>query len=328
MTRQLKNDLKAFFTDESLFQNEFYLKCPNMNTYQGIQTKFVKMFDKGNGGELFEKNGVPPKAAAIHSSSMLAYNFFSWINEENPFIYDGVKYDKVVFEEKLLVLDRGTSDLIHFPQSNAKANMDVVLAGRDLKTGCKTSLLFIESKFTEHLSNAKGDLINMALSYSTPKCYFEKGNDWAELVDSWKEKANSESKKGYYNGIKQDICHLISLSALMDGFTLEWFNKKGSSGDKGSWLNTMGISLEGGEEIKFRNIIFSPAERYALDFNDTLNYRELYGEFEKDVQEIIPGELDLGFITYADLWRDMKHCIKDKELKKYLEGRYITFQEQ
>ena len=328
MTTTLKNDLRSYFKDENLFQSEYYLNESGENTFRGIQedSDFYTMFDNGNGGELKGKDGNPAKAAAIHSSSMLAYNFFSWIDETHPFVYEGVKYDKVVFEEKLRVLEWSTSDGKKFPKSNAKANMDVVLAGKNDEGG--TSLLFIESKFTEHLSNARADLTKMVLSYSTPQCYFEKGGEWAELVEKWKEMARNNSNKVYFSGIKQDICHLVAISNLMNGHTREWFNKEGAGGkDKGSWLHYFrGLTLKGGEEVKFRNIVFSPPEKYKDDCRYVENYRDLYDKFEQEVKKIIPAELNIGLITYTDLWKAMKPYIKDDNLGNYLQKRYLEFQ--
>ena len=327
MTTKLKDDLRSYFKDKDLFQSKYYLKESGKNTFLGgIPQTFYKMFKNGNGGELEDKNGTPAKAAAIHSSSMLAYNFFSWINEDNPFVYEDVKYDKVVFEEQLRVLKTGTSDGKKFPKSNAKANMDVVLAGRNAEG--KISLLFIESKFTEHLSNARADLTQMVLSYSTPQCYFEKGREWADLVESWKKKAKDNSNKGYFSGIKQDICHLISISNLMNGHTRDWFNKEGAGGKGyGSWLKQVyGLTLVGDEEMKFRNIVFSPSERYKGDFQDMKNYRNLYEVFEREVKDIIPSSLKIGLITYTDLWQAMEPSIKDEKLRDYLQERYVNYQ--
>ena len=211
MTTKLKKAIKTFFGDQTKFEAPYYLKDTRDNTFSEIPPKFRAMFDNGNGGEFVRKGDDLAKAAAVHSSSMLAYNFFGWIDQGNPFTFEGVEYDKVVFEEQLRVLAYGTSDNVKFPVSNAKANMDVVLAGENLITG-KTSLLFIESKFTEHLSNAHADMTNMVLSYSVPRCYFTKGEEWAALIKSWKDRASDEKKSGYYSGIKQDICHLISIS--------------------------------------------------------------------------------------------------------------------
>ena len=49
-----------------------------------MNDRFVKMFRNGSGKEL------SGKALAVHSSSMLAFNFFHWISEENPLTIDNI----------------------------------------------------------------------------------------------------------------------------------------------------------------------------------------------------------------------------------------------
>lgn len=329
MTTQLKNALKEFFIDNNYsFQNNYYLSTIKENTfYKDIPDNIEEMFRNGNGGEFTKKKDGAQKAEAIHSSSMLAYNFFSWIDENHPFIYENVKYDKVVFEEQLRVLEFGKSE-IRKQKSNAKANMDVVLAGIN-RSSKKLSLLFIESKFTEHLSNSRSDLINMVESYSCPDCYFDhtEGVAWSKLVNDWKKCAKNKSIKGYFSGIKQDICHLIAISNLMNNKTRGWFNTTGASG-YGSWLRKVhNITLDGREDIKFRNVIFSPSNQYTVDKECADNYRHLYQEFEKDVMCIISPKLDIGLTTYPELWKEMEKCIDDNDLKHYLYNRYVKFQE-
>ena len=110
------------------------------NIYGGQMSEhFQDMFDEGSGGELHSK------AEAVHSSSMLSYNFFHWIDDEHPFEWEQVKYTQVFFEVKMKTIK----------ESPAPANMDVVLIDKD-----KKHLLFIESKFTEYTETKKFELSN------------------------------------------------------------------------------------------------------------------------------------------------------------------------
>lgn len=327
MTTQLQNALKSFFSDPSKIETAYYVRDIRDNTFLEIPQAVKKMFDNGNGGEFVSKGNELPKSAAIHSSSMLAFNFFGWINKENPFEYDGVRYDKAVFEEQLRVLKYGTKNIAApLKKSQSKANMDVVLAGKSIETG-RTSLLFIESKFTEHLTNNHSDMTDMVLSYSVPECYFSMGTEWSRLVNSWKSRAQDKKAVGYFSGIKQDICHLIAISNLMNGDTREWFNTVGSSKKSGSWLKSnFGLEIKGDEEFRFRNIVFSPGSMYADDNNYVTAYENLYDQFEKEVSPLIPPTLGIGLITYAELWEEMKNSIRNEALKNYLEQRYIRYQ--
>ena len=52
-----------------------------------MDEKHIRMFCRGEGKELYPKDGKREKAACVYSSSMLAYNFFSWIDQNHPFYY-------------------------------------------------------------------------------------------------------------------------------------------------------------------------------------------------------------------------------------------------
>lgn len=82
----LKTALKAGFKcNDNGYFNSF---LDNVYANQ-MDSKFQKMFNKGSGNELHSK------AEAIHSSSMLAYNFFHWIDDASGFDYNGINYTNV-----------------------------------------------------------------------------------------------------------------------------------------------------------------------------------------------------------------------------------------
>ena len=131
MKNTLKTDLNEYakelknvpMVDESHF-------CDfHNNIFEGkMSEEFVKMFMEGDGSELVSK------ACAVHSSSMLGYNFFHWISDETPLTIEFennqiVSYTKVMFEVKMRVF-----------KGKTPANMDIVL------TNEKSDILFIESK--------------------------------------------------------------------------------------------------------------------------------------------------------------------------------------
>ena len=148
-----------------------------------MDCRFVDMFIQGDGNELVAK------AAAVHSSSMLSYNFFHWVSKEYPLVIDGVAYDNVMFEVKMPVL-KGTK----------AANMDVVL------TSSSGHCLFVESKFTEYLNS--GDFKISDTYRERPDKYHCRGEEWTSFIREY-----DTSKKGqYWDGIKQEICHMIALN--------------------------------------------------------------------------------------------------------------------
>ena len=166
------------------------------NVFTGkMDEKYISMFLHGDGSELVSK------ACAPHSSSMLGYNFFHWINKEHKLTITfndkkEITYNEVLFEVKIPVL-----------KGKKEANMDIVL--RNNKTG---EWLFIESKFTEYLNRGK---FKMSDSYRNESSYFKKDyrDKWTRIIDSI---SGSSKETGYWDGIKQEICHLIGLTNWLD----------------------------------------------------------------------------------------------------------------
>ena len=225
----LINSPKLGYCD--IFEHNIF--CGNM------PDNFRKMFQNGRGNEL------TGKACAVYSSSMLSYNFFHWISPSNPLDLYGHKYTKVYFEVQLPTL-----------QGSTPANMDVVL--EEILQDGKRTLLFIESKFTEHFTNANSKMMEMSKnSYSKRNnilpYYPSNGNRFEEWKSIIKEFADeSQTNEGYYDGIKQEICHFIALSNLKaDDKAREDYKKlyKEKSEVEHPTIN-------GDEEFLFYNILF------------------------------------------------------------------------
>lgn len=192
--------------------------------------KHRKMFEKGDGNELPPtKNGKKEKAVCIFSSSMLVYNFFSWIDKMHPLILDGIKYDRVVFEEQFRVLKT----------RNNKANLDVVLVSEDKKT-----ILLIESKFTEHFKLGPAEISD---AYDDPNSYFPNVKGWDRIIKQIRGRMES-GEAAYFEGIKQLVCHLIGISSvILNEDARKLFNQK-------SWLHDGGLNLKGNETFIFKSI--------------------------------------------------------------------------
>lgn len=306
MTKQFKIALVKGIDEKLKVDTKYYVDSYHVNIFpEEMDVRFKDMFSRGSGNELLPKNGKKENAAALYSSSMLAFNFFHWINEKHPFKYEGVTYDKVVFEEQFRCL----------ANRNNKANIDIVLISDDNRT-----LLLLESKFTEHFSNNSSYMKKIGPSYTNPKSYFCSGNSWAEIVGIYRKLA-SDSKKGYFDGIKQDICHLISLNSLIENQAARnWFNKE-------SWIKKIyGIELKGNETFIFKNIVFSPKNNFKKEAAYTKTYKGLYSDFEVEVQGrgFLPTNLTFSMTTYGEMWKEfMSKLIWNESLKKYLQRRYL-----
>ena len=270
------------------------------NVFTGkMDETYKSMFLDGDGSELVSK------ACAPHSSSMLGYNFFHWINEEHKLTITfndkkEITYDEVLFEVKIPVLN-----------GKKKANMDIVL--RNNKTG---EWLFIESKFTEYLNRGK---FKMSDSYRNESLYFKKDyrDKWTRIIDSI---SGSSKETGYWDGIKQEICHLIGLTNWLDKCVkINWLDKCVEIKDE-EYNN---------EDVRFINLVFEPdEERFKNEYDKFTDYKKLYYSFYEQlrIEKLIPSNLKMEFMTYKQLWKCFEKCDELPEgLMDFLKNRYMDF---
>ena len=275
----------------------FYAESYHCNIYKGeMEKRFRDMFGKGGGKELLPKDGKKEKGACIYSSSMLAYNFFSWISKEQPLVLDGVKYVKVLFEQNLRVLKN----------RNNKANMDVVLVSDDAQT-----ILLLECKFTEHFKYNK---VSISDAYFCTHSYYTisnpsdeshtYGSKWVQTMNELKADMNS-GKEAYYGGIKQAICHLIGISNAT--------TETSKNGDAFCLNN---------KNLIFKSVVFIPITEPEKTIAE--NYIKYNKEFVSRIN-FLPKNINISepINTYRQIWNaGIQDSIQDPELKKYLE-RYL-----
>ena len=289
----LKKALRSYF-NKGTVNNKGYLKCFLDNVYkQEMKPEHEKMFNHGSGSEL------QSKARAVHSSSMLGYNFFSWINEEHPFVWDDVIYTKVYFEVRLRTIKR----------SPAPANMDIVLDGTN--KGGKRVLLFIESKFLEYTNFDKMELSD---SYIKPENYYV-NNPWNKVAESLIEM--TKDAKHYNGGLKQSFCHLVALNALEKPMALTWFNKN----------NDMKIKNLTDIEIRFMNAIFCPSEDYK-EYERYCDYEMHYKSFKLLIETKALYSVQPQWFNYSQIWKEMEPQLMnmdEAERVEYIKRRYMDF---
>ena len=299
MTVQFKEALKkarGIQVDEA-----YYASTYEDNIYPPqMAEKHIRMFCKGEGKELFPKDGKKEKAACIYSSSMLAYNFFSWVNEEHPLHLGGITYNKVVFEEQFRVLQN----------RNNKANIDVALVSNDEKT-----ILLFESKFTEQFSQSKVDIKE---AYDDSDSYFDSGEEWIRVFKQIEERMKKDEKT-YFEGLKQVACHLIGISSVIrNHHAREWFNQN-------SWLHHINdITLSENKNYIFKSLVFHPKTKEESD--RTADYMAKNDAFVSGIT-FLPKNLSIEnpIITYRDVWdAGLRESIKDEELRHFLENYLLV----
>lgn len=284
-----------------LEENEFYFNRVEEGIYQhSMLVEHALMFKKGSGSELEDSGNTPAKAKAIDSSSMLSYNFFNWVSEKHPLCLFNVEYTRVYFEVRLKTLRK----------SNAPANIDVVLVDKNSE-----NVLFIESKFLEYLKNTEADFSS---SYMELSNYFTDNKSKEDLKKRLVEKYNGMSG-GYYDGIKQNICHIIALCNLEDEKAREYAKEK-NSGLKDIFRDRV--------NYKFINLIFAPCLDNANEKYN--NYVKLLKEFRNDIsfckKILVDNKI---FMSYFDLYEKFKeqNSSLPKDLLDYLNKRYIDLKQ-
>jgi hypothetical protein len=264
-----------------------YFDSYKKNIFKGeMDPRFQEMFDEGSGGELHSK------AEAVHSSSMLSYNFFHWINDSHPFEWDGVKYTQVFFEVKMKTI-KG---------SQAPANMDVVLVGKDNNN--ERCLLFIESKFTEYLEN-KNKVISG--SYKDGNRWYNKDINWKEIVEYVPDK-----KYKYKEGVKQLITHLFGIHSQFTEVICDTFTK-------------IGIDYFKSVDLKFITLIFEPSKEKFMEEHEAFeDYKNLFVDFIGKIKKINGLKVLPEWVSYSEIWEEMKGQLP-KGLEDYLWKRYMQF---
>lgn len=272
--------------------------------YSSVQENAYKCFAKD---EYAFKNGdgnewrCGGKACAVHSSSMLAYNFFSWISTNSTCIIGGVEYTERFFEVRIPCL------------TTSRANMDVTLLSRD-----KKRVLFIESKFTEHFSKASSKMRGLSDAYSDSRKYYEQGDIWPKLIEV--EKDNAKKGDAYYDGIKQEICHLIAIEniARRNKRALEAFGRLNQNSHAGLIYAIPSIT-----QFDFLSLVFAPNSKYK-EHKAYRRYEEVQDAFRILLAQrnSIP-KVGVKYMTYSDLWTEIEESIDDKR-RQYLFDRYMT----
>ena len=272
--------------------------------------KFYAMFDAGNGSELKPSNVagkvIPPKASAVHSSSMLAYNFFHWISPEHPLHFsDGKTYDKVYFEVKMPVLKT---------RPTSPAHMDVVLVSDDYH-----SMLCFESKFSEYTEIG---VATFAEAYTKHENYYNNHfeDDFIEYIKNFRNVEHA-----YNKGIVQMVKHLIAVTnlqqsnfAMADMLTLnEFIEPEVAQQLQKAVLN-----------IKYSNLLYilgSDLETSTAPSIKTMSYINLLAHFRSTARldEMIWQYFVLPnyAYNYNDVLAIMRSQMPDG-LAEYLEARY------
>lgn len=186
------------FSDKTLidFVGDKIALSFDINKNKDTFAKKFQMACSGTGDEL-------KKITTLHSSSLCALLFFFNVDNKKLVIPSLSEYEftESYFEFKNKVI-------------RSPSNIDVVLLGKNIKTGKKV-ILFLESKFSEYITGT--GKIEVSESYFKSDCYsapiynFIANNN---IFNFNKEKGFCDSEK-YNEGIKQMISHYYGIRNFM-----------------------------------------------------------------------------------------------------------------
>lgn len=258
-------------------------QCPT-DAFEALRSVFPfinrKRFNEATDGDGYEWRRI----TRLHSSSLIAYLMFGQITKEQPLVIrvndKDVKFTDVHFEVKNPIEDNDTHP----------SNVDVVLSNN-------TTILFIESKFTEYLCRSR-----VAKNISDRRY----GNCFRELFNSFdgikyemgKDESSSmlvssDGKSHYIEGLKQVIAHYMGL---------KYASQKGWFGQKQENIND--------RRLYFAEIVFDFGDEWSKKARD--DYMTLY----QRLVERLP--LRDGFtvcpkiITYQEVFKDfaVEECVR------------------
>ena len=304
MKNNLKYDLNNYAKSlkrEMIDESHFYDFRQNIFGKE-MDERFEKMFLEGDGNELVSK------ACAVHSSSMLGYNFFHWISKDNPLTFrfpsedntkkeNEIKYTSVLFEVKIRVL-KGRA---------RPANMDIVLTNEN------KDVLFIESKFLEYLVHQD---FSISESYNRNSSYYCSGEQWVDFINEFIKLLKNNKERHYWDGIKQEICHMIGLNNWAKQVDIE----------KPIIMNDKIPSFDKANDIHFINLVFEPNTKYQEEHKAFTDYKKRYEYLQGLEKEFFPRKIKMHFMSYSEIWPYIQAGICPK-LEDYLRNRYINFAE-
>lgn len=289
------------------------------------ETVFDMKYHMATGGDGDESK----KIRTLHSSSLCALLFFYNVTREHPLTLDldgrVIKFTRSAFEFKSPVIKNAS-------------NMDVVLYGKEEKTGKKIVFL-LESKFSEHYIDAETELKGISLQYELnehSKLFYNKDflsklslgckeepikrKDKETVcitlyIKSEEEKVSPE-KRYYIGGIKQMISHYVGMRNLEKNIFY--------GGKKSGCHMCMEEAIEEGADIILGEILFG--DDVEIMKPATKRYSEKYKILAEEMNRIlaIDGKTRLHVLkedlSYSKLFKDKAYSVEE-EIWQYYFGQ-------
>ena len=287
------------FSDKTLidFVGDKIALSFDINKNKDTFAKKFQMACSGSGDEL-------KKITTLHSSSLCALLFFFNVDNKKLVIpipsLSEYEFTEAYFEFKNKVI-------------RSPSNIDVVLLGKNIKTGKKV-ILFLESKFSEYITGT--GKIEVSKSYFKSGCYSAPIYESIEKEESF----NFNKKDGFYNskkyneGIKQMISHYYGIRNFM----------KKPTDNEDVYKN---IREYGADEIILGEILFDNFAKNIGLTEKLNNYKDDYSklaeiinkEYKKDEKK--PENIKFKVLEKALSYSELEEYISDfPKIKKFYFG--------
>lgn len=190
------------------------------------------------------------RIATLLSSSLCALLHFYNVTDDNPLT---LQFTVGINDTQMSVTCTDSIFEYKSPVIAGPSNMDIVLSGKDDRTG-KDTLVFLESKFSEYITYTSskftlrsGYLDNEFSGKIYRDCLSNLGLEMTNVSENEAELRASDGKPFYIGGIKQMISHYVGMrNMLKDSFY------EGSNTDKG----IVREKINSGAEIILGEILF------------------------------------------------------------------------
>lgn len=287
------------FSDKTLidFVGDKIALSFDINKNKDIFAKKFQMACSGTGDEL-------KKITTLHSSSLCALLFFFNVDNKKLIIRSLSEYE---FTESYFEFQ---NKVIRSP-----SNIDVVLLGKNIKTGKKV-ILFLESKFSEYITGTG--------KIEVSESYFKSDRYSAPIYESIEkeESFNFNKKDGFYNskkyneGLKQMISHYYGIRYFMER---DFFKD-----NEDVYKN---IREYGAEEIILGEILFDNFAKNSGLTEKLNNYKDDYSklagiinkEYKNDEKK--PENIEFKVLEKSLSYSELEEYISDfPKIKKFYFG--------
>lgn len=287
------------FSDKTLidFVGDKIALSFDINKNKDTFAKKFQMACSGTGDEL-------KKITTLHSSSLCALLFFFNVDNKKLVIPSLSEYE---FTESYLEFQ---NKVIRSP-----SNIDVVLLGKNIKTGKKV-ILFLESKFSEYITGIGKKKVSQS--------YFKSGSPSFPIYDFIannnifnfnKEKGFCDSEK-YNEGLKQMISHYYGIRNFME--------KNFAADNEDIYKN---IREYGADEIILGEILFDNFAKNSGLTEKLNNYKSEYSKLadiineQYDIDKTKPENIKFKVLTESLVYSDLQKYISDfPKIKKFYFG--------